>query len=76
MENLPTLNQKLKEYDMLDLIDDKIKLVIDYRLKYPESSLSELSEIISRDTNVKISKSGLNHKNKKIREIVANLEKK
>ena len=68
--------KKLKEYDMLDLIDDKIKLVIDYRLKYPESSLSELSEIISRDTKIKISKSGLNHRFRKIREIVANLEKK
>ena len=68
--------KKLKEYDMLDLIDDKIKLVIDYRLKYPESSLSELSEIISRDTKIKISKSGLNHRFRKIREMVANLEKK
>ena len=68
--------EKLKEYDMLDLIDEKIKLVIDYRLKYPESSLSELSEIIFMEKGIRISKSGLNHRFRKIREIVANLENK
>ena len=31
--------EKLKEYDMLDLIDEKLKIVIEYRLKYPEASL-------------------------------------
>ena len=67
---------KLKEYDMLDLIDEKIKLVIDYRIKYKEASLSELSEIISKETGNKITKSGLNHRFRKIREMVANLEKK
>ena len=67
---------KLKEYDMIDLLDDKIKLVIDYRLKYPESSLSELSDIISRETKVKITKSGLNHRFRKIREMVAKIENK
>ena len=38
--------EKLKEYDIIDLLDDKIKEVIEYRLRYPEVSLQELSDII------------------------------
>ena len=68
--------EKLKEYDMIDLLDEKIQELIEYRLKYPESSLQELSEIISLETGNKITKSGLNHRFRKIKEIVNNLEKK
>ena len=68
--------EKLKEYDMMDLIDEKLKVVIEYRLKYPEASLSDLSEIISRETGDNISKSGLNHRFRKIREMIANIENK
>ena len=68
--------EKLKEYDLMDLLDEKIKLVIDYRVKYPEASLADLSEIISRETGNNISKSGLNHRFRKIREIIANIENK
>ena len=67
---------KLKEYDVDDLVDDKIKEVMEYRLKYPEASLSELSDIISNETGNKITKSGLNHRFRKIREIVNNIENK
>ncbi len=67
---------KLKEYDIIDMLDDKLKLVIDYRLRYPENSLAELSEIISTETGNKITKSGLNHRFRKIREIVSNIENK
>jgi len=68
--------EKLKEYDMMDLIDEKLKVVIEYRLKYPEVSLADLSDIISRETGDNISKSGLNHRFRKIREMVANVENK
>ena len=68
--------EKLKEYDMLDLIDEKLKIVIEYRLKYPEASLSDLSDIISHETGNNITKSGLNHRFRKIREIIANIENK
>ena len=68
--------KKLKEYDVEDLIDEKIKIVMDYRLKYPEASLSELSDIISRETGNVITKSGLNHRFRKIREMVSNIENK
>ena len=63
-------------YDIVDLLDDKLKIVIEYRVKYPELSLLELSEIITRETGTKISKSGLNHRFRKIREIITNIENK
>ena len=66
---------KLEEYDMLELIDDKLREVITYRMKYPEASLGELSAIMSND-GIKITKSGLNHRFRKIREIVNKIENK
>ncbi|MCI7241257.1 MAG: DNA-binding protein WhiA [Bacilli bacterium] len=68
--------EKLKEYDMIDLLDERLQELIKYRLEYPESSLQELSDIISLETGVKITNSGLNHRFRKIKEIVSNLEKK
>ena len=66
---------RLREYDLMDLIDDKLKIVIEYREKYPEASLSELSSMMERD-GIKITKSGLNHRFRKIREIIQNIENK
>ena len=66
----------LKKYDMLDLLDDKLREVIDYREKYPESSLQELSEIMTRDLGYLVTKSGLNHRFRKIKFIVNNLKNK
>lgn len=60
----------LKENLGIELLDDKTKEVIEYRLKYPEASLLELSEIISYETGKPITKSGLNHRFRKIRELV------
>ena len=57
----------------IDLLDDKTKEVCLYRIKYPESSLLELSEIISLETGNKISKSGLNHRFRKIKELANKL---
>ncbi len=68
--------EKLQSLDMIDLLDNKLKVVTLYRLKYPESSLQELSEIISLETGNKITKSGLNHRFRKIKEIVARIEEK
>ena len=59
----------LKEIDAYDLLDDKIKEVATYRIKYPESSLIELSEIISVETNTKVTKSCINHRLRKIKEL-------
>lgn len=68
--------EKLKELDMLDLLDDKLKEVIHYRLKYPETSLQELSYVMSEELGVPITKSGLNHRFRKIREILKRIEEK
>ena len=54
-------------------MDDRLKEVSTYRLKYPESSLLELSEIMSLETGKKITKSGLNHRFRKLKEIANKL---
>ena len=64
----------LQKYDMIDLLDEKLKEVVDYRLEYPEASLQELSDIISSETGNVITKSGLNHRFRKIKEMVANIK--
>lgn len=58
----------------LDFLDDKIKEACIYRLKYPESSLLELSEIMSLETGFPITKSGLNHRFRKIKEVAKKIE--
>lgn len=67
--------EKLKEYEIIKIIDDKLKEVIVYREKYPEASLSELSDIMSND-GIKITKSGLNHRFRKIKEILEKIDNK
>lgn len=57
------------------LLDDKTKEALEYRKKYPEASLKELSEIISVETGKQITKSGLNHRFRKIKELSLKLEK-
>lgn len=59
----------LKEIDAYDLLDEKVREVSEYRIKYPESSLIELSEIISIETGTKITKSCINHRLRKIKEL-------
>ena len=66
----------IKENNMYDILDEKLKVVIDYRIKYPEVSLKELSEIMSVELDKKITKSGLNHRFNKIKEIALKLKNK
>lgn len=60
----------LKENDIIDLLDEKTKIVATYREKYPEISYQELAEVISRETDYKIGKSGVNHHFIKINELI------
>ncbi|MDD4036053.1 MAG: DNA-binding protein WhiA [Bacilli bacterium] len=53
----------------LDLLDEKLQEAARYRIKYSESSLSELSELIYEKEGRKITKSGLNHRFRKLKEI-------
>ena len=60
----------IKNNNLLDLLDDRTKDVIKYREKYPETSYQELAEIVSLETEKKISKSGINHCFRKIKDLV------
>lgn len=66
----------IKAIDAYDLLDDKLKVVAEYREKYPESSLLELSNIISIETGNKMTKSCLNHRLRKIKELAIKLKEK
>ena len=64
--------EKLKKIKDVDLLDDKLKELITYKEKYPESSLEELASVISMETGKKITKSGINHRFRKIKEMIEN----
>ena len=66
----------LKEMDVYDLLNDKEKEVSYYRVKYPEASLVELSQIISMETGNKITKSGVYHRLNKIRQLAVKMREK
>ena len=72
---IETASKQVKDIELIeniggmDLLDDKTKIAAIYRLKYKEASLTELSEIISIETNNNITKSGLHHRFTKIKEI-------
>ncbi len=65
----------IENNDGLMLLDDKVKEVLEYRKKYPEASSKELAEIISLETNKSITKSGLNHRLRKIRDLADKFRK-
>ena len=77
---IETANQQIKEINKiesiggLDLLDEKTKEAAIYRLKYPDVSLSELSEIISIETGNKITKSGLYHRFNKIKKLAERIK--
>lgn len=78
---IQTASEQLKNIEIIEqndglvLLDDKVREVVEYRKKYPESSLKELAEIISMETNKSITKSGLNHRFRKIKELAENFKK-
>lgn len=61
----------LEENVAVELLDDKTKEALEYRKKYPEASLKELSNILSLETGKSITKSGLNHRFRKIAELAS-----
>lgn len=60
----------LKKYDLLGLLDESTREAIRYREYYPESSLTELADIISKETGHTIGKSGVNHYFIKVKKLV------
>ena len=79
---IETCNNQLKDIELienemgLDLLDDRVKEACLYRKKYPETSLTELSNIISLETGTNITKSGLNHRFRKIKDIANRIRNK
>lgn len=65
----------IEETSSVELLDDKTRETLEYRKKYPEASFKELSEIISLETGKPITKSGLNHRLRKIKELAERLAK-
>ncbi len=68
--------EKIISIGGLELLDDKEKVIAEYRLKYNDVSLQELSEIITYETSVPISKSGVNHRMKKIQDLARKIREK
>ena len=64
------LIRKLRETRDFDLLDERIKDICIYKEKYPESSMAELAEIISSETERPITKSCINHRFRKIKEML------
>ena len=62
--------------DAYELLDEKVKEAADYRLKYPEESLTELSRIMTMETGTSITKSGLHHRFNKIKLLAERLKSK
>lgn len=59
----------------VDLLDERTQIALEYRKKYPETSIKELSEIISVETGKPLTKSGLNHRLRKIKELAERIKK-
>lgn len=60
----------LEDNDLFNLLDDKSKEILNYKKKYPDTSLGQLAEIISLETGKSITKSGINHHMRKLNELV------
>ena len=79
---IETAHKQVKDIEViqdaggLDLLSDKEQLVATYRLKYPEASLVELSEIISVETDISLTKSGLYHRFNKIKDLANKIREK
>ena len=72
-KTIMTCNEQINDINLIldklgmEFLDEKTQEAVRYRIKYPESSLQELSEIISYETDKPITKSGLNHRFRKTR---------
>ena len=60
----------MKDNDLMILLDDRTKEILEYKLKYPDTSMDELAKIVSIETDKSITKSGINHHFRKLNEIV------
>ena len=76
-----TASEQIKDIELikkygLDLLSEKEQEVAEYRLKYKEASLQELSEIITIETGNAITKPGLQHRFNKIKKLAQKIREK
>lgn len=69
-KQLENIDKLLKKID-IDLLDEKLQEIITYKRKYPESSMQEIADIITTETGKKLTKSGVNHRMRKIKELAS-----
>ena len=80
-KSMLTSNKQIEDINLIvqelgmDSLDEKTCELITYKLKYPETSIQELSEIMTIETGKKITKSGLNHRFRKLKEIAMRIKK-
>lgn len=63
----------IKSMGGLELLEEKEQVVAFYRLKYKDASLLELAQIITLETGIPISKSGLHHRFNKIKRLATKM---
>ena len=56
------------------MLDIKDKQIVDIRRENPEANLQEIADIYNEKYGTNISKSGINHRLRKIKEIANNIE--
>jgi len=70
-------NRQLEDIELIETyrldIDEKVQQTMDLRKQYPDASLTELTEYFESNYGETITKSGLNHRLKKIRDLAAEL---
>ena len=70
LEFIEKIYQHSKEY----MLDAKDKQIVDIRRENPEANLQEIADIYNEKYGTNISKSGINHRLRKIKEIANNIE--
>ena len=70
LEFIDKIYRSSKEY----MLDDKDKKIINIRRENPEANLQEIADIYNETYGTKLSKSGVNHRLRKIKEIANNIE--
>ena len=70
LEFIDKIYRNSREY----MLDDKDKKIINIRRENPEANLQEIADIFNETYGTKISKSGVNHRLRKIKEIANNIE--
>ncbi len=78
---IQTATEQVKDIELikkhgLELLSEKEQIAAQYRLKYKDASLQELSEIITLETNQTITKPGLHHRFDKIKKLAQKLREK